>query len=239
MLNTIQTIADPLHEQVALTRDWIEHHTVHRYRTAGGTRPDLRVVEWNGGTVAVKDFSNSSPTFKQIVGRILVRREHLALSKLVGVAGIPQLISKVDAFALTMEHVEHIPTDSLVQDQLTSQFYQDLTQVVKNMHTRGVAHCDLRTFGNVLAGKDGKPYIVDFAACVYRGKGINPITRWLFDRFAEADDYAVLKIKKRFSPGLLTEDEIRGLAEPLPLEKAAKVIGHSIRAIVQRTASRK
>jgi hypothetical protein len=222
----------------ALTREWIESHTIHLHRTAGGTRPDLRVVEWNGKRIAVKDFRNSSPAFREIVGRILVRREHGALMKLVDVQGVPNLIGRIDAYALAMEHIPHHETASLVINALDNKFYEQLKIAVHQIHERGVAHCDLRTFGNVLAGEDGMPYIVDFAACVYKGKGINPISYWLFRQFVSADNNAVLRVKRRFSPALLTEAEQLELAKPLPFERPAKAVGLFIRGVVKRIAAR-
>jgi len=221
-----------------LTREWIETHTIHLHRIAGGTRPDLRVVEWNGKRIAVKDFHNSSPAFREIVGRILVRREHGALLKLVGVRGVPTVIGRIDAYALAMEYIAHDDIAAMGLNAYDDDFYEQLKCSVDRIHERGVAHCDLRTYGNVLAGKDGIPYIVDFAACVYKGKGINPFTYWLFKQFVRADNNAVFRVKRRFSPGRLTEAEHQELAKPLPFERPAKAIGLFIRGVVKRIAAK-
>lgn len=237
-LSSKNTIEQGIISDAELDRAWIESHTVSRHRTAGSTRPDLRVVEWNGKRIAVKDFRYSSPAFRYVVGRILIRREYGALKKLIGVKGIPQLIKRIDAYAIAMEHIPHLDFDAVELNWLDDGFYESLRESVDMMHERGVAHCDLRTFGNVMVGEDGCPYIVDFAACVYRGKGINPITRWLFRQFVEADKYAALKVKRRFSPDRLTPEELKQLDTPLPLEKPAKAVGHFIRRVVKRIAAR-
>jgi len=247
-----------------LSRKEIEAATVGYYRTAGGTRPDLRVVDWNSRRIVVKDFIRSDPMFRLIVGPILIRREYGALRKLIGVKGIPQLVGRIDRYALAMEHVAGIslaefdsatrqntsankeaphPCSKLPDSQpkvkfLDEEFYAQLRETVDQMHSRGVAHCDLRSRGNVMLGEDGRPYLVDFAACVFKGRGINPFFRWLFHQFMLADRNAVLRIKQRHSPELLTEDEKAELARPMPFERPAKFIGESIRKLTRRLLTR-
>lgn len=223
-----------MHELPRLSRLTIEQNTVDYYRTAGGTRPDLRVVDMDGQLVVVKDFSRSDFLFRAIVGPILIRREYGALRKLVGVQGIPQLVGKLDRFSVAMEHVAGTSLDKIGRARLDNAFYKRLREVVDAMHARGVAHCDLRSRGNVMLGDGGQPYLVDFAACVYRGFGINPFTRWLFGQFVLADRNAILRIKQRLSPELLSEDEKAELAVPLPFERPAKFVGENVRKLTRR-----
>ncbi|MCE5322259.1 hypothetical protein LLG46_02965 [bacterium] len=217
-----------------LDRKLIEENTVDYYRTAGGTRPDLRVVDIDGNKVAVKDFKGSDFLFRKIVGPILIRREFGAMRNLLGVEGIPQLVGRMDKYSLAMEHISGTSLEHVSQGVLTNEFYAELVEVVNNMHSRGIAHCDLRSRGNVMLGDDGRPYVVDFAACVYRGRGINPFTRWLFNQFVLADNNAVLRIKQRLSPELLTDKDKADLAIPLPFEVPARIVGESIRKLTRK-----
>ena len=118
-------------------------------------------------------------------------------------------------------------------------FYAALREVVDGIHARGVAHCDLRSRGNVMLGEDGRPYIVDFAASAFRGRGINPFTRWLFNQFVLADRNAVLLVKQRLSPELLTEAEKDELTRGLPYERPARLIGQSVRKLTRRLLTRR
>lgn len=221
-----------------LSRRAVEENTLEFYRTAGGTRPDLRVVEIHGSRKVVKDFRHSDLLFRIIVGPILIRREFGALRNLIGVRGIPQLVGKIDRYALAMEHVAGISLEHVEPGVLTSEFYSRLAEVIDNMHACGVAHCDLRSRGNVMLGDDGCPYVVDFAACVYRGRGINPFFRWLFAQFVLADNNAVLRIKQRLSPELLTESDLAELATPLPFEVPARRFGEGVRNLTRRFMTR-
>lgn len=222
-----------------LTRKLIESNTVQYYRTAGGTRPDLRVVDVEDKKIIVKDFKKSDFLFRVIVGPILIRREFGALRNLLGVTGIPELVCKMDRFALAMEHISGTSLEHIESGVLTEDFYQNLHKVIDDMHSRGIAHCDLRSRGNVMLGDDGMPYVVDFAACVYRGRGINPFIKWLFNQFVLADNNAILRIKQRISPELMTEQDKTELAIPLPFEHSAKVLGETVRNITRKLLTRK
>ncbi len=223
---------------MVLSREHIEKNTVEYYRKAGGTRPDLRVVNTDDGQIVVKDFRHSDLLFRVIVGPILIRREAGALRKLDGVAGVPRFVGRVDRYALAIAHVHGVSLDKRGIGPLSDEFFGKLRQVIDDMHGRGVAHCDLRSRGNVMLGDDGNPYVVDFAACVLLGRGINPFFRWLFGQFVLADRNAVLRIKKRLSPELLSEQEISELATPLPFERPARVFGETVRKITRKLLTR-
>ena len=222
-----------------LSRGLIERNTVDFLRTAGGTRPDLRVVKLEDRTIVVKDYKRSDPLFRLIVGPILIRRESGALRKLKGVRGIAQIVARLDRYSLAIEHIPGASLEHVQPEALSNEFYRELREVVDGMHARGVAHCDLRSRGNVMLGDDGKPYIVDFAACVFRGRGINPFSRWLFGQFVLADRHAVLLAKRRATPHLLTEDEIAELETPLPYERPAKAFGETVRNITRKLLTRR
>jgi predicted Ser/Thr protein kinase len=155
------------------------------------------------------------------------------MRNLIGVDGIPQLVGKFDRYAFAMEHIEGTSLDHINNGALNNDFYAKLRVVIDNMHSRGVAHCDLRSRGNVMLADDGSPYVVDFAACVFRGRGINPFFRWLFHQFALADDNAILRIKNRLSPELMSEIDHAELAKPLPFENQAQKFGETIRNLTR------
>lgn len=221
------------------SRKTIEENTADYYRHAAGTRPDLRVVDMDGRKIIVKDFRGSDFLFRVVVGPILIRREFGALRNLMGVQGIPLLVGKLDRYALAMEHVAGTSLEKIGQGELDSAFYTHLREVIDEMHAHGVAHCDLRSRGNVMLGEDGRPYVVDFAACVYRGRGYNLFIKWLFGQFVLADRRAVLLIKRRMSPELLTDEDKAELAIDLPFERPAKLIGETVRNLTRKLLTRR
>ena len=222
-----------------LSRREIEESTTEYLRTAAGTRPDLRLVELGSRKIIAKDFKRSDFLFRVIVGPILIRREFGAMRNLIGVKSVPRLLGRIDRYALAMQHVSGTSLEHVKPGVLDNEFYAGLRRAVDEMHARGVAHCDLRSRGNVMTGDDGQPYLVDFAACVFRGRGINPFFRWLFRQFVIADENAVLLIKRRLSPELLTDQEKAELDTPLPFERPAKLIGETVRNLTRKLLTRR
>ncbi|NLN76112.1 MAG: hypothetical protein GX139_07350 [Armatimonadetes bacterium] len=221
------------------SRTDIERLTKKYLRRAGGTRPDLRVVDMPDGKIVVKDYKHSDKLFRLLIGPILIHREAGALKILKGVSGVPQFIGKIDRYAFAMQYV---PGTSLADDldhPPAQEFYDELRRVVDDIHSRGVAHCDLFSTGNIMYGDDDQPYVVDFAASVFRGKGINPFTRKLHSSFVSADRIAVLKAKKRLSPHLLTDKELEKVETPLPFEKPARAFGSFIRKVTRALLTKK
>jgi hypothetical protein len=72
-----------------ISREELDRRCVRHVRSAGGTRPDLKIIDLDGRLLALKDFRNSAPLFRKIVGPILIRRELGALRKLADVDGVP------------------------------------------------------------------------------------------------------------------------------------------------------
>jgi len=216
-----------------INRNELEGKEQEFFRKAGGTRPDLTLSDIHGQKVVVKDFRRSAPLFSFLIGPILVHREKAALIRLTGVKGVPQFAGGIDRHAFAMSYTPGTSLDKLENVSLSNGFFDKLTEIVDEMHKKGVAHCDLRSRGNVILGEDGLPYVVDFAACVLKGRGLNPFINWLFARFCEADENAILRIKQRLAPELITDDERDILARPNRLERPAEFVGKTIRNITR------
>lgn len=221
-----------------MTREEIENNTVALLRTAGGTRPDVKVVEVDGCRTIVKDFRRSDRLFRIIVGPILIRRESGALAKLKEINSVPQLLQRIDRHAMVIECAEGTVLRDYKGD-IPDGFFEDLTGVMRDIHSKGVAHCDLRSSGNVIVGSDGKPKVIDFAACVMRGHGLNPFINFLFRQFTAGDLYAVLMLKQKHAPEKLTQEDKDRLATPLPYETLAKNIGCGVRNITRKLLTRR
>ena len=87
------------------SREAIEKNTISYYRRAGGTRPDVRLVEIDGRRAIVKDYRHSDLLFRLIAAPLLLHQEHVALRQLRGIEGVPQILGRPDRFSLLMEHV--------------------------------------------------------------------------------------------------------------------------------------
>ena len=206
---------------------------VQTFREGGGSRPDVLLIRSDGEEAVLKDYGRSDPWFRRVVGPMSARREARALEQLRGVRGVPRLLRRVGRDALLLEYVPGISAREVPRGGLPPEFIDQFYRLVDRLHEAGVAHCDLRSRGNVLVGADGEPYLVDFTAHFRRGRSWNPVSRWIYARFCEADRTAVARLKKRHAPELLTEPEKQALARDRRtwLERTARFIGKSIRNV--------
>ncbi len=224
-----------------LSHQELRAHAVKTFRHGGGSRPDVLLVRVNGAEAVLKDYSRADPWFRRLVGPLSVRREARALAQLDGARGVPRLLRVVDREALLLEYIPGTSTREVPPGGLPPQFFERFYRLVERLHEHGVAHCDLRSRGNVLVGADGEPHVVDFVAHFRRGRRWNPVTRWLYDKFCEADRVAVARLKRSHAPELLTEAEKQALARDrkTPLERAARFVGKSVRNVSRILLTRK
>jgi hypothetical protein len=210
--------------------DELRLHTVQTYRTGEGTRPEVALVRIGGRQAVLKDFSRSAVWFGRILGPLLVYREARALTLLDGIPGVPRLIRKVSMRALLIEHIDGVPARAIPPGSVTPELFDRLEELVRAIHERGVAHCDLRSGGNIVVTSVGQPYLVDFVAHTVHG---NPLWDWIFRRFCQADLVAVLRLKKRLAPALVSgDDEHRLLSDRnAVLPRVARTIGRTVRNI--------
>jgi hypothetical protein len=185
----------------------LRNHACITYREAKGSRPDVLLIEVEGRQAVLKDFSHSDKGFNHLVGPLLVLRETRSLARLDGIPGIPRLLRRINRYAFLIEAVDAIPASQLRDCGCPQTFFVRLHNLLDSIHARGVAHCDLRSAGNTLIDKQQQPWLVDFVASIHQGQPWNLPARWIFRQFTAADHGAVLKLKKRLSPELLTAEE--------------------------------
>jgi predicted Ser/Thr protein kinase len=203
------------------------------FRRGGGTRPEVLLVEIEGRPAVLKDYAHADPWFRRLIGPLSARREARALELLDGLTGVPRLLGRPAPDALLLEYVPGVTARELKRGALPAEFFERFYGLVAAIHARGVAHCDLRSTGNILIGPNGQPYAVDFVAHFKQGEWWNPLTRWMFRKFCHADRTSVARLKRSLAPELLTEQEQVALARDrnTPLERAARAVGKSIRNV--------
>lgn len=199
------------------------------FRKGEGARPDVRIVEYNGNPYVLKDYDACSRWFAVCVGTSLAWREANSLKKLDALPGIPQLIAKPTPRSLLMEYIPDTNRAKKMPEHINAEFFDKLSALVVSMHDAGVAHGDLRRSSNILADASGNPHLVDFVSCVYEGAAWNLLARWIFKQVKRADRNAVIKLKRRFAPDLLTDDELQ-FADHSPGERVIRAIGNGLRA---------
>jgi len=168
-------------------------------------KPDLNKVEVEGRTLMVKDVRRKSFPLRWSLGLWLIHKEWKIYSRLVGVEGIPMPIKRIDRFAFAMEYVPGRPIER--GEPLPDTFFHDLEQILKELHSRGVVHMDLRHKGNILVSERGKPILIDFnSSFSFHEKGL--FRRFLFPLLRWVDYGGLLKLKQRVSPTPMTPTEL-------------------------------
>lgn len=124
----------------------------------------------------------------------MLRREQLAYQRLHGITGIPRCHGMPLPWALVLQYV---PGTAYRQAQLADRerWFEQLEQIVRAMHARGVSHGDLKRKANLLAGSDGQPWVLDLGTAIRRKAWWHVFNNWLFRQHCRADINAVLKHK--------------------------------------------
>jgi RIO-like serine/threonine protein kinase len=216
-------------------------HAVRTFRRGGGSRPEVVLVVVDDARAVLKDYAHADPWFRRLVGPLSARREARALRLLEGVAGVPRLIRRIGRDAILMEYIDGVSGRDLRRGDYAPDFFVKFYKLIDAIHARGVAHCDLRSTGNILRTPGGDPVFVDFVAHMRRNSWWNPITRWAYRKLCEADYTAVARLKRSHAPELLTPDEQAALARDrkTALERTARFFGKSIRNIARFLLTRK
>lgn len=207
----------------------IRARAVRSYRHGGGSRPDVLVVRHQDGLAVLKDHNACDPGFARLIGPLLAWREGRALERLAGLTGIPRLLGRPDSRSLLMEYLDAEPAIRRTVPVAWPEYFAALEQLVARMHEHGVAHCDLRSPPNMLVDAQGRPYLVDFVACVFQGRRWNVPARYLFERFREVDRAGIAKLKSRVAPALLTLGESALLDHKSVFARALRWMGARVR----------
>ena len=207
---------------------------VQTFRRGGGARSDVLLLGLSPGNAVLKDHNACDPWFARLLGPLLAWREARALRRLEGLEGVPRLLERPDRRALLLEHIDAQPILDCRRDVDWAVFFARLEKLLRKLHRRGVAHCDLRSPNNTLIDEAERPVVVDFVASIHRGRRWNLPWNWVFERFCLADLDAIPKLKRHVAPELLTAGEAIRLDQRNALERGARRVGVKLRIWARR-----
>ncbi len=162
------------------------------------------MVEIGDRKLMVKDVRRKSFFFRWTLGLWLIQKEWKIYSRLAGIEGIPKVFDRIDIFAFAMEFIPGKPINR--EENLPSSFFLQLELLLKEIHSRGVVHLDLRHKGNILLSERGEPILIDFNSSFhFKERGL--LRRFLFPILSKVDYGGLLKLKQRISPSLMTPEE--------------------------------
>jgi hypothetical protein len=175
-------------------------------KAGGPTKADLRVVDLGHGPLVVKDFARKARWVRRI-GQLQISRECRAYAWLGPIPGLARLVGRIDRHALALELIEG---EELARSprrlENGPRHLERLREIVDAMHTRGLAHLDLRGRENVMLDDRDGIHVLDLAAAVwFRPGGL--AHRLFFGWLKLADEAALLKFKRLLGAGEYTEEE--------------------------------
>jgi len=189
--NTQPTLPDDL-------QDWIESSL------AAG---DNILATSNQGTVLLYENAELKLIVKSAMGRGAIRkarqaaleREYAAYKKLDGVEGVPTCYGLLDQQYLLMQFIDGVPyrQGQWVDEETRSHWFAQLLSIIQTFHARGVSHGDLKSKTNLIAGVDGKPYVIDFGTAFMHKDGFHPVNNHFFEFGKRLDINAWVKHKYR------------------------------------------
>lgn len=149
------------------------------------------------------------------IGRLLVGHEARIYAMVDGIQGIPRFIGRWRDNAFAHEFVEghELTRWEFVNDD----FFSRLTELIEQVHRRDIAYVDMEKRENILVGDDGRPYLIDFQISWHvppnRGGRTWP-ARLVLRMLQDADDYHLLKQRRRHRPDLMTPAETAASRQP-------------------------
>lgn len=206
-------------------------------RPPTNTRPALWLLEGRNHGFVVKDYRSLGFAFKHTVGRFLVWRETKALRRLRGTQGVPAFFGTEGGLVLIMEAIPGRPVEGLEHEQrLPPKFFEKLRNVIRAFHARGVAHCDLKRAPNILLGRDGEPYVVDWSAAITASEfPVFPLNL-IYRRFLVDDFDAVVKLQLRHAPDDVGPRELERYRSHSQIERTVRRIRDRLRELLQQVA---
>ena len=116
--------------------------------------------------LTIKDFSGSPWLVKNSFGKLFINMEYNTLIKLSENPSIAKNAKKLSPYTLAFDYIEGESLKSLPKSSIEKNFFLELEKNVRAMHRKNIVHLDLRNLGNILIGKDGYPYIIDFQSAI-------------------------------------------------------------------------
>lgn len=136
------------------------------------------------------------------IGRFLCSREKVILKELQDLDQVPHIIKPFGHNGLIYHYIEGRSLDE--KPDLPDDFFDQLQALLNTIHQRHICYMDLNKRGNILLGRDGRPYVIDFQISLFMpAKWANKVRA----AFQREDLYHLLKHKRKLRPDLLLDDE--------------------------------
>ena len=161
-------------------------------RLAASNQGEVWRHQLDGLDLAIKTPSGRGLAWRLRQATLL--REHQAYQRLAGLSGFAPCYGLVDQRFLVLGHVSGTPFRQADIDD-REQFFDQLLERIQAMHSRGIAHGDLKRKDNLLVSDQGEPIILDLGAATLLRAGFHPVNQRLFRFMRQTDLNAWIKLK--------------------------------------------
>ncbi|MDP0494104.1 MAG: hypothetical protein Q7K48_07390 [Fusobacterium sp. JB021] len=131
----------------------IANATVFRYKD------DMR-------DLTIKDFSESPFIIKNTVGRLFIKNEANKMMELKNNKSVAGGVNIISPYTLSFNYIEGTALKGIHGNIIGKEFFITLEKNIKKIQDKDIVHLDLRNLGNIIMGKDGYPYIIDFQSAI-------------------------------------------------------------------------
>jgi hypothetical protein len=166
------------------------------------------------------------------LGRWQCRREVGFYRRLAGLPCVPALLESFGETAYVRAFVAGHPLSR--RGAVPDGFWPGLDTAFREVHRRGVAYVDANKPENVLVGDDGRPYLIDFQIAWGGRARPRGVGQWWLERLQREDLYHLLKHKRRFSPHLMTPEELARVRHRSLLIRAHRVLNRPYLVVRRR-----
>jgi hypothetical protein len=171
------------------------------------------------------------PWWSFVLARHLFARERRALA-IAGELGVGPPLLYSSSRALVRGWIEGLPLH-LAKPTDDPNFFRSAKTALRKLHRAGICHNDLAKEQNWLYGRDGRAWLTDFQLAIRFSR-----RSWLFRIAAYEDLRHLLKHKRRYAPGALTQAERRVLANKSLLTRIWMATGKKLYYAVTRNLLR-
>jgi predicted Ser/Thr protein kinase len=180
-------------------------------------KAEVFVTAFRGCRFVIKDFGKKGFWERNLIGRLIIRREIRAYRALSGVKALPAQSKRLSPFAIAVEYLDGRDLGGIDRGEIGADVIRQFEAVVQELHERGWVHLDLQRRSNILL-VGGKIFIVDLASAFHPG-GVPLIGRCLTALAGLADRMSLVKMKSLYAPELLSNREknwlkLRNLSMP-------------------------
>jgi len=192
-----------------------------------------------GVPVFVKTFSRRQFFIRLFYGRHCIRNEFRA-NAVINERGLARVATPYCLIGKETAAFQFIPNSGPLENPRHhgdfvvpgKEFFQELIEYVRALHSNGICHGDLRR-ANIIVGNDGHPWLVDTASAIVLPKHPGILGKYLFRCMEKSDMFSLAKIVFSYYPDW-QDEELKQAYERQPFFlKAARYARHYLYALLR------